>query len=223
MFLPDAPWLGPVLFKKLRWTFVAQAESVATAATITMPTNVRKDDICIHLDHPINSAATPTAVTPTGFTNLTNVTIANVTRSMVSYRRILEESEQGSTITGMTAVTAGNKLLIVLRPSRPLQSVTASAWNAEANAANPAAQAVNLLGKNFDSVIVFGAVGANAGTAAFSTQTPAFDRTHLIAADSDAMIGWKQYSRGQPIFNHSIDMNDLGTNNALHSGYLAFT
>jgi hypothetical protein len=64
-------------------------------------------------------------------------------------------------------------------------------------------------------LIVIGETWSNTGTTAFSTASPAFDGD--IAAAATFRVGYKVYN-SSPV-DHTIDMNDIGTN-TLTSGMI---
>jgi hypothetical protein len=105
--------------------------------------------------------------------------------------------------------------MLTFRPDTAINDVTISTWNAESTAADPASQTVTASGQPVP-LIVFGAAGAIQTGAAFSTASPAFDNT--IIANSRLRVGYKIYNASPA--NHTIDMNDLGSDNSLASGFI---
>lgn len=204
----------------LQLAFVAAA--VSSAANLTVPASAAIGDWAILFDF-ADAGSTPALVTPTGYTDLASAGASGAFgggfngRGAVSYKT-LASGEPGAAITGMNGAGSNAKVMFVFRPSRALVSVTPNTWNGVLDPGDPAGQSV-LAAAGTAPLIVFGCAATDAGTAAFSTASPAFDGTQLTG-DSDMIAGYKIYNSGPA--DHSIDMNDVGRN-YLASGFVAFT
>jgi hypothetical protein len=156
-------------------------------------------------------------VIPAGWTGLAGVsrTVSATTRRSRHCCKILtaEDISAGS-ITGITGSTEA-KVMLTFRPDTAINDVTVSTWNAESTAADPASQTVTASGQSAP-LIVFGVACAVQTGAAFSTASPAFDAT--VIANSRNRVGYKVYNASPA--NHTIDMNDLGSDNSLASGFI---
>jgi hypothetical protein len=108
------------------------------------------------------------------------------------------------------------KIALVFRPSSSFTTITSSTATTQLTDINPSTQAVSPSAET-TAVIVIGIAATDAGTAAFSTASPAFDAT-IATADADLLVGYKIYAAGSAA-NHSIDMNDLGSDNWLAGIY----
>lgn len=197
---------------KSGFTLSFHASAVSNAATVTVPATVQAGDVGILVDFIENGA---TGVTPTGWTQLADAADSTFQRIRVS-RKILTGADAGATVTGMSA-SNNNKVLLVFRGTAAIASVAAGSWNAQATGGDPTSQSVTASGGT-PPLVVIGAAAINGGTAAFSTASPAFDAT-VATANADLLVGYKIYNSAPS--DHTIDMNDLGTRNALASGYLA--
>lgn len=205
----------PAMIGAGAFTLTFNSSATANAATITIPAGALAGDLAVLFDCAYSTS--PGAVTPAGWTNVANATVTSVTRGMTHYK-VLLAGDPGSSVTGMDETTV-DKVMLVFRPSRAIVSVVASTWNADATTLNPASQTVLAVGVATPLVVIGGA-GAASSTAAFVTASPAFDAT-VTTADSDAIMGYKVYNSAPA--DHTIDMDDLGSGNNLHSGYLRVT
>lgn len=198
-------------------TYVDAATS--TTSSVTAPGGIASGDLAIYLDFATRRNVAVPATTPSGFTNIISDTgysgdaDDSDSRFMASYK-ILTGSE--TTISGMNS-DAEYKCLFVYRPSRAISTVSplsSGSWGQQVTDSNPSSQATTMLG--LDAPVVFvGMSYSQDSTGAFSTETPAFDATHTAGT---ARFGRKLYNAAPQ--NHTIDMSDLGTQNALYSGYI---
>ncbi len=219
------PGLAPVLARRAvgnaitTITFVASAG--ANAATITIPAGAQAGDVAVLFDlaHSTSVAAAPTSVTPANWTLIkeTNEAVSRGSRAITSYK-ILAAGEPGSSVTGMND-DREDKVMLVFRGNVAVVTVTPSVWNGESTDGDPASQSVAASG-GAAPLVVLGCAGDDNSNASFATASPAFDGTGT-ATDLDAIMGYKIYNSAPA--DHTIDMADLGSNNALHSGYLQFS
>lgn len=168
---------------------------------------VAAGDILIYADYAEGALGGPSAVTPSGFTNhySTQADLAAGHRGMLSWKKAT--GSEGS-ITGMNGGTADNKVGLVFRPvDVSYSSLSFETTAPQITAGNPSSQAPGISGR--DPVIIIGVVGANGGTAAFSTASPAFD-AEVANSDGDLRVGYKIYNG--PGSTHTVDANDLGSN-----------
>lgn len=187
-------------------SFVDSATS--TGPTLTIPALAAAGDLAYLFDYSQIGTGTPTTVVPTGFTSLANTT--DVSRAISSYK-IIAAGEPGSSITGMDSDN-DNKVMFVFRGNVAISTVTPSTWNSQGGG-SPSTQTVTASGQT-TPLVVIGAVG-QATTAAFTTESPAFDAT--VTVNSRIEAGYKIYNSSPA--DHSIDAGDNGRDN-LHSGYL---
>lgn len=193
-------------------SYVTSAES--TGETIVIPAGAAIGDVAVLADFAWSLAGDPTDVVPTGWTGLVEDE-GNNARFRISYK-ILTAGNPGATITGMNGNSGDAKLMFVFRASTHVKTVTASTWLAETADADPASQAVSASGQN-TPLVVLGFCSAN--VAVFNVASPAFDAEVAIGND-DLRGGYKIYNASPA--DHTIDMADLGDDNALASGYLIF-
>lgn len=200
--------LAPIIGVGASVALALFGSAIANAATITWPASVAAGDVAVLFD--VAGSTGPAAVTPSGFTNHVNVTDGFV-RNMIS-SKVCTGSESGS-LTGMSSTTM-NKVLLVFRGGAT--TITPSTFNSQQTAGDPTLQTVAASG-GVAPLVVLGMAYGSAGSAAFSTASPAFDGT-VTTATALLITGYKIYNSAPA--NHSIDMNDLGSN-FLASGYLA--
>lgn len=199
-------------------SFVDSASS--TGASVTIPAIAAVGDVAILVDYVVSFSAAVTKVVPSGWTELVDTAgtaVGDYYRVIASYR-ILTSGQPGASVTGMNE-DGENKLMLVFRHANGISSITPSTWNSEIGDGDLASQAANASGGTAP-LIVIGAACIEGGTASFSTASPAFDDT-VASSDADILMGYKLYDNSPA--NHTIDMNDLGNNNALVSGYLQIT
>jgi hypothetical protein len=196
-------------------TFVDSATS--TSSTITIPAAAQAGDVAILFDYAQASSGIPTDIVPTGWTGIITATSAQL-RSRISYK-ILAAGEPGTSVTGLDG-DVEDKVMLVFRGNIAATAVSAEDWALECTSANPSSQTVNASTLGTAPLVVLGMAAHTAATAAFSTASPAFDAT-VLNSDSDIIAGYKIYNSGPA--DHSVDMNDLGSFNALGSGFLELT
>jgi len=174
-----------------------------TSATIPVAQRV-SGYICVCL---AGGASTPG--TPTGFTSLaSNSGGANGAR--LSYK-VLDGTE-----TTISPSSASYTVLAIFQPSSAPSVSTGAAFNSQGTSGDPSSQSVPASGYGTPS-IVLGAACSNNAVTGFSTASPAF----AGEIDGDRVrLGYKIYNSGPA--DHSIDMNDFGTN-VLMSGALVIS
>jgi hypothetical protein len=194
----------------LTWAFVGSCTSTGTALDFSALSagSIQADDLAIFVDYPRHGSV-PTAVTPSGFTNRVN-TPGTITRGMLSDKKLL--GSEGS-VTGMDGSSSDQKVGLVFRPSISFASIAPSTPTTEVTSGNPVSQVIDPSAETA-SVIVIGVVAAGGGIA-FSTATPAFDAE--VTAGGRLIVGYKIYNASPQ--SHTIDMNDLGTDNWLAGIY----
>jgi len=206
-FIDDTSGLSPV-------TYVGTAES--TGANITIPATAQSGDIAVLYDAALNSSGSPTLVTPAGWTNKVNSTLVTNYRAAVCVK-VLDGSDAGMSITGMSGTSENSKQMLVFRPATVAGSVTFSTFNTEYSSGNPSAQVAAASGQT-PPVIVLGGCGTR-GTPVFSSVSPAFD-AQVTPSHGRLRMGYKIYDIGGTPADHTVDMNDLGNPNHLWSGYV---
>jgi hypothetical protein len=176
------------------------------------PTGAQSGDLVICCVTNFGTNASPAL--PSGWTNLYN----GINR-VRWFAKIVTGAESISSSFGQgTAISA-----IGYRPNKAITSFAANGFTAEYTTGNPSSDTVSASGGAVPSLIVLGAACNQDGVAApFSTASPAFDVTKQSpTGDNDVInLGAKLYNSSPA--NHSIDMNDLGTN-ILTSGYVTVT
>lgn len=199
-------------------TFVASA--VSATSQITIPATAQAGDLGVLVDY-ASGVAEPADVVPTDWTGW-NASLASVVSGAETYKgrmsyKILVGGDPNTAITGMNGGDSNQKVMFVFRGNQIVTTITASTANGQATAGNPTQQSVTATAGT-PPLVVIGAAAIHVGTAAFSTANPAFDGT-AATADADLIMGYTIYNSAPA--DHTIDMNDLGDNNYLASGYLA--
>lgn len=195
------------------------ASATSTAATITWPGSLQSGMVAFLIDHANNIINKPTDVTPSGFTNIPLSGTAQTdgfNRVKTSYK-ILTGSESGS-LTGMDGDSFDRKIMFIIQGTSPIASVTISDATVNLTNSDPGSETISA-SNGIGPVLVIGSasIGSSA-TAAFSTESPAFDAT---VAATRMVAGYKIYNSSPQ--DHTIDMNDLGSGNALIGFYATFS
>ena len=191
-------------------TFIDSA--IANVSTITIPATAAGGDVAILFDN-VADTGTPTDVVPTGWTGIVTATLGAI-RLRVSYK-ILVSGDGGDSIAAMDGDLANDKVMFVFRGNVAITGVTPSIWLSEVTGGNPSLQTVSASGHAVP-LLVLAMAAVTTGTGAFSTASPAFNAT-VLDLGSNIIAGYKIYNSSPA--NHSIDMNDIGSN-SLASGYL---
>lgn len=211
------PFSPPLISSgRLTLTFVASSGFGGTGdLIIPLPAGAAVGDLCIATGQTVVA----TVATPLGWTELfSNTTV----RDAVGCAKVLDAADisAGSVDLGGDAADAADGVAIILRPThKAIATITPADWTSEGTSGDPASQTANASGGTAPLVVV-GIAFAPAGTAAFSTESPAFDGSALNS-ESDVIIGYKVYYSAPQ--DHTIDMADLGVSNVLASGYIQLT
>jgi hypothetical protein len=191
------------------------AESLS--ADIVIPATAQAGDVAWLFDcmQPNSNAALDT--TPSGFTQLVTHT-TGLNRVSTSYR-ILDGDDAGSTVSGI-AIPVGSaqirsKMMLIIRGSAPIASVTPGDWTAEATTGNPASQSVDASASSGANIVLAGFC-ASSGPGSY-TFSPAED-DGVTDVGSVARVAWKIYDTAPQ--DHTVDMGDQGTINFMSCGYL---
>lgn len=194
------------------------ASATADATTITIPATVQDGDFAVLFDFAGGSSA-PSDVTPSGWTS--NANLAGLIsggfsfRSRISYR-ILTAALAGTSVTGMVSGGAtAAKVMLVFRPNVAASTLTLGDPATGATSGNPASQTLTS-GSGAAPLVALGFAASYNNSPTFSTASPAFGGE--VASGTVTRAGYKIYNSSPS--NHTVDMNDLGTNNVLSTLYL---
>lgn len=190
--------------------------ATSSAQTVAWP-SVASGDLAVLLDWAYHfGASAPTAVTPSGFTVHLNQTasLAGILhqRLMVS-SKICTGSESGN-LTGMNSSGTISKVMLIF--GNGIASRTSSTWQYSLTDGNPASKTASASGGNAPLVVI-GCAITDTIAAAWTTESPAFD-DEVTANGGRMLVGYKVYNSSPN--DHTIDMNDLGSMNAIAIGYL---
>ena len=188
-------------------TFINSA--VSSGASITIPAAALENDIAFLADFSRDGSDN---LIPSGFTSLANTFVEGDTRLLTSYR-VLGSSPGGTSVTGMNGATSNAKVMLVFRPSITTLSIAVPTWGSEGGLGDPANQTVAASGQTPPLVVI--GVAATTGTPSFNLQTPSFSAT---VTQGGVIVGYKIYDELPQ--DHTVGMADLGSRNALQSGYI---
>lgn len=180
-------------------------------ANLSLPAGAQAGDLAVASVQTFGGSL----VTPSGWTLLYSNTSVREARGAC---KILDGTETTANFnSGSTTFTDGG--VAIFRPSRVLASLSAAGWQSQGTSANPTAQTVTS-GSGIAPLVVIGFAHTAAGSVTgFSTQSPAFD--DVLSNNPEFFLGYKIYN-SNPV-NHSVDMDDGGSNNVLASGYIQTT
>lgn len=212
IFIADAPAIGSL-------SFVASGSS-ADVSTVTIPGSSAAGDIAFLVDTGGGFSPGPVKVVPSGWTEIAESTPGSGgTRTVTSYKVLTAGDISSPSVTGMAKIASGDmdKLMLVFRPDVPINTVAASTWNAPTSTnSNPPAQSV-LASAGIAPLIVFGVLGSNNPALTFNASTlPAL----TVVTARYVVAGYKIYSASPA--DHVVDMDDLGSQLQMQSGYLSF-
>ncbi|MGH6922857.1 MAG: hypothetical protein ACRED5_03715 [Propylenella sp.] len=195
-------------------SYVSGANS--ESSNITIPATAAVGDLAVLFDYAQTDGSTPTNVVPTGWTQVVTAFggDGNEARTTVSYK-ILTAGNPGSSVTGINGEN-NYKIMFVFRWTSTINTVTPSSWASQVTGNEPNSQVVSASGQA-TPLIVFGHAAEEGSGVAFSTASPAFDAT-MTTSSGESRAGRKIYNASPA--NHTIDMDDEGSHNALVSGYL---
>lgn len=201
-------------------TFVTSATSISSS--ITIPASAQAGDLAILADYGYTAGSSVSIQSPSGWTQWSGSSASNSVGggadqcgACMSYK-ILESGDPSSSASGINA-DSESKVMFIFRGSVPITALAASTADSQATGSNPGSQSIAASGQAVPLVAI-GVAACNISTAAFSTESPAFDAT-VRPSNNDLILGYKIYNSSPA--NHTIDMNDLGTNNYLASGYIS--
>lgn len=197
-------------------TTISQVLSgTSTLSTIAVPLGVQAGDLILLLDTAI-AASAPASALPTGFTSISNSgfsTGGDSIRHRASYK-LANGTEGGVSLTGVNGANSNQKEIYVFRGNVPATSVTVSTPNVDVLSTNPASQNV-AASSGIPPLVVFGCYGSS-GTINPRTMSPAKDAE--LNASVRSYLAYKIYDSSPS--DVSVDMDDEGDVNALHSFYI---
>jgi len=201
-------------------TSISFSDSITSGTTdgqIGFPALAEPGDLAVAFFYAsVNTGSIPDVI-PAGWDALAGTVrspFGSTIRARHCYKMLTTGDISAGSITGITGSTEA-KVMLTFRPNGFVSNIVASTWNAVTEGGDPASQSVTASGQPVP-LIVFGVACATPGPAAFSTASPAFDAT-IIANDRNR-VGYKVYNSSPA--NHTIDMNDLGADNSLASGFI---
>lgn len=203
-------------------SFIATTSS-NNLATIDLPASgIEAGDLLMLFQIAVTvPAANITAVTPTGWTNLADSGRLDASsaahRLMVDYK-IATGSEDGTTITGMAGSATDRKIVAQFRGNTAIAAISIHDLETEVTANNPSAK-TNNAGSGVVPLIAFGNYFANVAVDP-RTFSPAEDGELAVTGSSIFYVKYKIYNSSPS--NHTIDMDDEGTN-VLSSFYIQCT
>lgn len=190
----------------------------ANSSTVTMPASVQYGDIAVMCDNMRASSPGPTTIVPSGFTQFgSTLTVTNVTtvaKRVLSYK-VLDGSEGGASISGMSAPN-GAKSIVVFRSS------VAGTWSAPADVAealtnsDPSDQTINV-GTAPLVCLAWYESSAAVSPRSFSPSEDA----EITVASPTSYLKYKIYESSPS--DTTVGMDDEGFYNHLSSCYIAFT
>lgn len=194
--------------------FFGSANSAAST-TITLPASINAGDLIVLLDR-VEAASLPSKVIPTDFTEILD-TAGSLHRQTSSYK-IAVGTEGGTAITGMSAsgATFADKVALVFRGTPAITGVTVGDPEQTDTSGNPTALTCSA-SSGTPPLVVLGGYGS---TGAIDPRT--FSTTkdgEVTTASTRLYLAYKIYNLAPA--DTTIDMDDEGSRNNLHSFYMA--
>lgn len=192
--------------------FAFKSSSTSNTQTIAWPGGIASGDLAVLVEMSRSTTGPISNSTPSGFTNQYADAIGSFPQpKFMVHTKVCAGSETGN-ITGIPGSHSIGKVLLIF--SGGISTVTrSSTWSYVFEFENPSAQSVTASGGT-PPLVVIGAASSESSTPSFSTASPAFDGE--ITA-TNLRVGYKVYSSAPS--NHSVDMDDLGNQNVLSSGW----
>lgn len=202
-------------FPKTNFISVSSVTNSA-AGTIVVPATAQAGDVAVLLDFAVSSTTAATAVTPSGWTQIRTDTInaSTAVRASVSYK-ILVSGDVNATLTGMTGGTSTRKMLLLIKNSRKITSVTVGSSNGAASDTDPASQTISVSGIAPSLVLI----AHYAGSSSVNPRTSSKTMTEVVGSSTNQYCKYSVVNNRSLAENITVDMDDNGTN-ALQSFYL---
>lgn len=189
-----------------------------SSLTITHPATVQAGDLMILFEGTWDNDSDYINAVPTNFTEIYKNAYLYTTATYMGIAisaRILPSTANITTPTPVGTTVDGHHFnALYFRPSKSITSVTPSSTiNNQNTTANPTSQTVSASGGTAP-LIVFGLIQTTSGSPAFTAENPEFDNEYtssgtISTGGAYARVGYKLYNSNPQ--DHSIDMNDLGT------------
>ncbi len=197
---------------------VTQVLSAAsTTSSVTYPSGIQAGDLIVVLDF-ARSPSQPSDVNPSGYTLIQRSAVIEsggfAAQKLASWLKIATGSETGS-LSLMNGSSSNAKVIVVFRGGSPISSAAIQDPDSETTTSNPAAQSVSASGGDTPLIVL----GFYSSSSAISPRTfsPAKDG-EVGASNNLGYLAWKIYESSPA--DVSIDMDDEGAGNSLHSCYV---
>lgn len=173
-------------------------------------------DLAIACHGAVRGGGLAAGVVPTGFTEIKNVANGGGDTALsVGYKLLTNE-------TSVSFSTSNNEdgcVVMIFHPDRAITSVSLSTWNGEGTAGDPSSQSVSEP-TSLPAIVIGVMVAVAAGATTFGTASPSFDTTAAVdTGNGVTRMGYKLYNSSPA--GHTIDISDLGSGNALASGWIS--
>jgi hypothetical protein len=188
----------------------------SSGATISIPATAQIGDVAVLLDFSTSNTTAASAVTPSGWTQLRTDTVnaATAVRASTCYK-ILVSGDPGATVTGMTGGTSTRKMLLIIRNTRKITSVTVGSSNGAASENDPSAQTISVSSVSPSLVLI----AHYASSSAVNPRTTSSTMTEVVGSSTNQYCLYSIINKRDAAANVTVDMTDNGTN-ALQSFYL---
>lgn len=189
--------------------------TTASGPDITIPTGFAAGDLCVVLNTARSAAVAPTAVLPDLFTQLVNNGGVN-TRAIIS-AKILDGAE--GALVCMDGDASDRSVTMVFRPDAPISAFAANSINGQATGGDPSVQTIAAAAAASLPIILLGQMYSS-GTVDPRSVAPAMIE---VVGVVNHFVHYKIYGSADTPLDHTYDMDDEGTANAIQSLYLTFT
>lgn len=201
-----------------RVTFITSGTS--TTPTIAIPSDAQVGDVAILFDRASATSGIPTSVTPANWNVITDQGFSgtNASRLKFSYK-IIETGEPGTNITGMDGAFNEKKIIMIFRPlgNWKIPQITLSTPSTEITDGNPAAQTISMTAS---SPVLIGMVGYASGSAIDPRTATGATFEEVGGPDTGLYVKYCTFNLGSTPTDATVDMDDEGNNNGLHSFWI---
>lgn len=217
-------------------SFVDSAVNAASNdPTVVVPAGAQAGDLLVLFDLGVSVNATAPETVPTDFEIGVNDEVSFVSgpvtasvRGIIS-AKIADGDDAGSTLTGINANSTEDKVLIVIRGSKPFVSLSFASNVGDATQGNPSAQVVDV-DAGSKPLVCIGCYATGFTTPAVSPRTFTIggsdakdDEIQKTGSQIDMWTAYKLFGKGVSLADVTVDMDDEGPVNFLGSCIIELT
>jgi hypothetical protein len=193
------------------------------SATKTIPAEAAVGDLALLFDTAFSQGGSvPATAVPADFTSLKNDTILGSNggvRAIVSAKKLVG-GDPGSGVTGLSGGTQSRYIFTILRPDAAFVGFTSNDADGQGTSGNPSPQTISAGSAATKPVVVW---AHWYGTNFVDPRTASPAMTEVEGSSLAHFAKYKVYNSADSPQDHTVDMDDEGSENILQSGYLTFS